>query len=1272
MPPYSIVTALVILLTVHCTQSVDQPPRVTRPPTIMPERQIEDVIYFEPESSQPMELPCRALGSDPKTFKWTKNAKLLDLNDPMLISNTTNKPKIVRNDKNTGTITITELREYDEGVYQCIATNAYGISMSKKIKLVKATKRTFSDASKINRYKVIAANSLKMECNPPKNEPPGIIRWVQYYDRGIGKKTVEFNDRITMDKEGNLYFANVQKKDENDGEEYTCEIQIRELNMYIEGAFSYIEVDDGSPQAQFPVELAYHSESQVVGLKGESVAFQCIFTGNPTPSITWLRKSGGTLDKTRMVVRHQKLTIKDIKYEDAGTYECVGENPVMKDPIRHTFTLKVESKPEWVAEPQKVDAGVDESAGFECAADGKPAPNIQWYINGEPIGNIKMDGRMIFSEGQLKFNNLTREDAKVIQCNASNEHGHMWADVALSILAYQPELKASFKEIKVSEGKPVTLPCEIDGKPNPIIFWKRGAQKMEGPGYEMDPKGMTILNSTTDDAGVWTCFAENKYGKLNSSGELIVRLKTQIDLPPTPMTIKFGTNTTFRCAASTDPNEQKNLVITWLKDGKPVEYRKPRIVRSGNDLIIRGTTSEDTGNYTCVASNKLDSDSASAELKVIAPPDPPLDVAFSSCLSRSAVVTWTPGFDNYSPITRYYVEYNHSYAPNVWQRAGNPVDPSQTEVKVKISPYANYTFRVIAENNLGKSKPSDRSFAICDSNPDVPEKHPSNVHTDRSRPGWLIIKWDVMPEIEHNGPGFRYILNIKKDGVLNKTEISDWKENTKSFFLNQIYEPYEIFVEARNELGMFPEPALVHIGYTGEAEPLTSPTNFELVPGTNVTAKSATFQWDAVNMSPEMIRGEFQGYRIRYWKVGQRETTEQVVQIKRSPPRDTRIKRATKDQATVTSLPPYSDLEADIVASNTYFDSNASNVVNFSTPEGVPGRVRNARVILRGAHHFLVGWEAPEKPNGILIGYEIGYKKVNGFEVGEVTETVKFDDQYRSRAFIGDLDANQEYTIYIWAKTRKGLGDEYYFDAKTANTGPPITPSINIVMIGEDFVNVSWDVGMRSDSPAGSYHYVAYRKLGEIDWEKTEHETINTWVNVSNLEANTRYEMRVVASNGRTESPSEMEQVTTKGQPLPSLNSETSIAQASWFIVMMVAIAVLILFFIIVCFIKRSRGEKYNVQEREKLRGNDAENPDKDLFNEYPKSKETDPLAAGSPDSFDNDADKLPGGSETDSMAEYGDVDPSKFNEDGSFIGQYGNQKPDEKGNQPSAMSTFV
>lgn len=74
-----------------------------------------------------------------------------------------------------------------------------------------------------------------------------------------------------------------------------------------------------------------------------------------------------------------------------------------------------------------------------------------------------------------------------------------------------------------------------------------------------------------------------------------------------------------------------------------------------------------------------------------------------------------------------------------------------------------------------------------------------------------------MPEIEHNGPSFRYNLVIKKDGKMNKTEIYDWTENKKEIYIGSVYEPYEIFVEAENEKGQCSEPAVLHIGYTGEA-----------------------------------------------------------------------------------------------------------------------------------------------------------------------------------------------------------------------------------------------------------------------------------------------------------------------------------------------------------------------------------------------------------------------------------------------------------------------
>ena len=73
-------------------------------------------------------------------------------------------------------------------------------------------------------------------------------------------------------------------------------------------------------------------------------------------------------------------------------------------------------------------------------------------------------------------------------------------------------------------------------------------------------------------------------------------------------------------------------------------------------------------------------------------------------------------------------------------------------------------------------------------------------------------------------------------------------------------------------------------------------------------------------------------------------------------------------------------------------------------------------------------------------------------------------------------------------------------------------------------------------------------------------------------------------------------------------------------------------------------------------------------FSEEPDYKKS----AGSIESEDKPLE-----SDTDSMAEYDETDPSKFNEDGSFIGQYGGKKKsddrqDQDATSPSALTTFV
>ena len=40
----------------------------------------------------------------------------------------------------------------------------------------------------------------------------------------------------------------------------------------------------------------------------------------------------------------------------------------------------------------------------------------------------------------------------------------------------------------------------------------------------------------------------------------------------------------------------------------------------------------------------------------------------------------------------------------------------------------------------------------------------------------------------------------------------------------------------------------------------------------------------------------------------------------------------------------------------------------------VPGRVAMFEVEERGSGQFLVSWDPPSEPNGVLVGYTIGYR----------------------------------------------------------------------------------------------------------------------------------------------------------------------------------------------------------------------------------------------------------------------------------------------------------
>ena len=94
---------------------------------------------------------------------------------------------------------------------------------------------------------------------------------------------------------------------------------------------------------------------------------------------------------------------------------------------------------------------------------------------------------------------------------------------------------------------------------------------------------------------------------------------TIIHTAPQNQVVRANTNIVFECEATTDPLEAAHLIITWRRNGEEINFdNEPRFRLNANDntLTIMASEIDDSGVYTCVAENGVDSDEATAVLTV--------------------------------------------------------------------------------------------------------------------------------------------------------------------------------------------------------------------------------------------------------------------------------------------------------------------------------------------------------------------------------------------------------------------------------------------------------------------------------------------------------------------------------------------------------------------------------------------------------------------------------------------------------------------------------
>ncbi|PNJ00532.1 NFASC isoform 11, partial [Pan troglodytes] len=1039
---------------------IEIPMDLTQPPTIT-KQSVKDHIV-DPRDN--ILIECEAKGNPAPSFHWTRNSRFFNIAKDPRVSMRRRSGTLVIDFRSGG-----RPEEY-EGEYQCFARNKFGTALSNRIRL-QVSKSPLWPKENLDPVVVQEGAPLTLQCNPPPGLPSPVIFWMS-----SSMEPITQDKRVSQGHNGDLYFSNVMLQDMQT--DYSCNARfhfthtIQQKNPFTLKVLTNHPYNDSSlrnhpdmysargvaertPSFMYPQGTA---SSQMV-LRGMDLLLECIASGVPTPDIAWYKK-GGDLpsDKAKFENFNKALRITNVSEEDSGEYFCLASNKMGS--IRHTISVRVKAAPYWLDEPKNLILAPGEDGRLVCRANGNPKPTVQWMVNGEPLQLAPPNPNREVAGDTIIFRDTQISSRAVYQCNTSNEHGYLLANAFVSVLDVPPRMLSPRNQlIRVILYNRTRLDCPFFGSPIPTLRWFKNGQgsNLDGGNYHVYENGsLEIKMIRKEDQGIYTCVATNILGKAENQVRLEVKDPTRIYRMPEDQVAKRGTTVQLECRVKHDPSLK--LTVSWLKDDEPL-YIGNRMKKEDDSLTIFGVAERDQGSYTCVASTELDQDLAKAYLTVLADqatptnrlaalpkgrPDRPRDLELTDLAERSVRLTWIPGDANNSPITDYVVQFEEDqFQPGVWHDHSK-YPGSVNSAVLRLSPYVNYQFRVIAINEVGSSHPSLPSERYRTSGA-PPESNPGDVKGEGTRKNNMEITWTPMNATSAFGPNLRYIVKWRRRETREAwNNVTVWGSR---YVVGQtpVYVPYEIRVQAENDFGKGPEPESV-IGYSGEDYPRAAPTEVK-VRVMNSTAIS--LQWNRVYS--DTVQGQLREYRAYYWR-----ESSLLKNLWVSQKRQQASFPGDRLRGMVSRLFPYSNYKLEMVVVNGRGDGPRSETKEFTTPEGVPSAPRRFRVRQPNLETINLEWDHPEHPNGIMIGYTLKYVAFNGTKVGK--QIVENFSPNQTKFTVQRTDPVSRYRFTLSARTQVGSGEA----VTEESPAPPneATPTAAYTNNQADIATQGWFIGL--------------------------------------------------------------------------------------------------------------------------------------------------------------------------------------------------------------------
>ncbi|XP_046802363.1 protein sidekick isoform X9 [Lucilia cuprina] len=1007
-----ILTIFAVLLQINSCHSLDgpqlQPPRFTTQPSS------SGSIVSEGRTKI---LQCHALGYPQPQYRWLKNG--LPVGDF----------------SSSQYLRILNTQREDAGSYKCIAKNDAGSIFSEKIDVVVAHMGTFNNITE-GRLTVVSGHPAIFDLPAIDSTPVPSVMW----------QTVEgplnYDIKYAFTKANQLIILST---DEVDRRAYRARAINTQLGKEENSAFIHLNVS-GDPYIEVPPEIIVHPQDMKLK-RGEQVAeLQCIANARPLHELETLWfKDGIPIENAEIAHTlndpwNRSLALLSVNLTHSGEYSCQvrlrsGGYKIL------TAKAKIEilEPPSFFTQMRQETFGdLGALVTLPCDVIGDPQPSVTWFRNAEPI-DYQHDKFSLSDDNSLHIKRLAIDDSAMFQCLAVNEAGEKSAYTWLRVKTSAPVLEQPPQNVTALDGKDATISCRAIGAPNPNITWiynETQLVEISSRVQILESGDLLISNVRESDAGLYTCVRSNEAGTVNGEAYLGVLVRTQIIQPPVDTTVLLGLTASLQCKVSSDPTVPYN--IDWYREGHPTAIsNSQRIgVQSDGTLEIQAVRASDVGTYSCVVTSPGGNETRSSRLSVIELPFPPANVKATRLETpeqRAINVSWTPGFDGNSPISKFIIQRRE--VSELEKFVGPVPDPLLNWITELSNVSAEhrwillrnlkaatvYQFRVSAVNRVGEGSPSEPSNIVELPQEELPlHRAPSGppvgfVGSARSQ-SEIITQWQPPLEEHRNGQILGYIIRYRLYGYNNVPWMYQniTNEAQRNYLIQELitWKDYVVQIAAYNNMGVgvYNEGAKIK---TKEGVPEAPPTNVK-VQAINSTAVRVT--WTPPN--PQQINGINQGYKIQAWRYQaidgeDREIEERMITV---PP--SLLDPLAEQTAILNGLEKYQDYNITVLCFTDPGDGVRSFRVPVKTKEDVPDEITALHFDEVSDRSVKVLWAPPKNINGILTGYTVRHQVKDRPETMKSVNLTAEDTQL----VVNQLQATTHYWFEIRAWTRIGGG----------------------------------------------------------------------------------------------------------------------------------------------------------------------------------------------------------------------------------------------------------